>query len=146
MADLVRTGNASWSGDLLHGKGQTSTGAGGIRDLNYSFASRFENGPGTNPEELIAAAHASCFSMALSKTLADQGHAPERVSTQASLILSKSSAGFKITKIHLRTEGVVPGMDEATFRKAAEGAKENCPVSVLLKPGLESLTMEARLA
>lgn len=113
--------------------------------MKYSFRSRFEDGAGTNPEELIAAAHASCFSMALSKILGDQGHAPEKISTKASLTLSKTEAGFKISKLHLQTEGRVAGMDEAAFREAAEKAKANCPVSMLLKPGLETLTLDAKL-
>jgi osmotically inducible protein OsmC len=146
MADITRTGSAVWHGELRNGKGTTSTGGRGLRDVLYSFHSRFENGGGTNPEELIAAAHASCFSMALSKMLSDEGRPPQEIRTKASLTLSKSDAGFKITRIHLLTEGVAPGLDEAGFRKAAEKAKENCPVSVLLKPGLESLTLDARLA
>jgi lipoyl-dependent peroxiredoxin len=145
MAEIIRTGSARWQGDLRTGKGTTSTGGGGLRELNYSFQSRFENGPGTNPEELIAAAHASCFSMALSKTLADAGHPAQTISTQASVSLAKTATGFKVTKIHLQTEGEVSGLDEPAFRQAAESAKENCPISVLLKPGLESLTLDARL-
>ena len=123
-----------------------TTGSSGLRDLNYSFHSRFETGPGTNPEELIAAAHASCFSMALSKILGDQGKTPERISTQATLTMAKTDTGFKITKVHLATEGRVPGFDEAGFRQAAEKAKDNCPISVLLKPGLEEVTLEAKLS
>jgi lipoyl-dependent peroxiredoxin len=146
MADIVRTGSASWNGDLQTGRGTTSTGGGGLRDLNYSFRSRFENGAGTNPEELIAAAHASCFSMALSKILTDQWHAPQSIRTTASLTLSKTETGFQIRKIHLQSEGRVDGMDEAAFRQLAEQAKENCPVSMLLRPGLEALTLEASLA
>jgi lipoyl-dependent peroxiredoxin len=145
MADIQRTATASWSGDLRTGKGVTSTGGGGLREVNYSFQSRFENGPGTNPEELIASAHASCFSMALSKILSDDGHAPQKISTKASLTMSKSEAGFRITKILLQTEGQVPNIDEAAFKRAAEKAKENCPVSLLLKPGLQSLSLEATL-
>jgi len=145
MADIIRTGTAAWSGDLSNGKGTTSTGGGGLKDFNYSFHSRFENGQGTNPEELIAAAHASCFSMALSKILGDQGHPPQNINTKASVTLSKTATGFKVTKIHLQTEGRVSGLDEKGFRQAAETAKENCPISVLLKPGLESMTLEARL-
>lgn len=145
MADINRTGSASWSGDLRSGKGTTSTGGGGIKDLNYSFTSRFENGPGTNPEELIAAAHASCFSMALSKILSDQGNTPQNVTTRAQVTLSKTDSGFKVSRIHLQTEGRVPGLDEAGFKKAAETAKDHCPISQLLKPGLESLTMESKL-
>lgn len=145
MADIVRTGSASWSGNLQNGNGTTSTGGGGLQHLNYSFRSRFENAAGTNPEELIAAAHASCFSMALSKILGDDGHPPERIHTKASLTMEKADAGFRITKVHLETEGQVPGVDEEAFRQSAEKAKENCPISMLLKPGLQSLTMEARL-
>ena len=145
MPDIVRTGSASWSGGLRNGKGTTSTGGGGLKDFNYSFHSRFENGPGTNPEELIASAHASCFSMALSKILEDQGHPPESIRTTADLSMAKTESGFKISKVHLRTEGRVSTIDEAAFKAAAEKAKENCPVSALLKPGLENLSMEARL-
>lgn len=145
MADIIRTASAVWQGDLRTGKGSTSTGGGGLRELNYSFRSRFENEPGTNPEELIAAAHASCFSMALSMILGNQGRTPTRISTKASLTLSKTDSGFKIAKIHLQTEAQVPGMDEPAFRQAAETAKANCPVSVLLKPGLEGITLESRL-
>ncbi len=145
MADIIRTGSASWRGDIRSGKGTTSTGGGGLRDLNYSFHSRFENGAGTNPEELIAAAHASCFSMALSKFLGDAGHPPEIINTKANVTLSKTETGFKVSRIHLQTEGRVNGIDEPTFRKAAETAKEQCPISLLLKPGLEALTLESRL-
>ena len=146
MAEITRTGSAVWSGDLKNGKGTTSTGGGALRDQPYSFGSRFESGSGTNPEELIAAAHAACFSMALSKILGDGGHTPERIATSARLVLAKLESGFKVTKIHLETEGRVPGLDESGFREAAENAKDNCPISQLLKPGLESITMEARLA
>src|SRR5690349_8645272 len=103
MADIIRTASATWSGDLRNGKGTTSTAGGGLRDLNYSFHSRFENGAGTNPEELIAAAHASCFSMALSKMLSDSGHVPDTIRTTAKLTLSKTESGFKVTRIHLQT-------------------------------------------
>ncbi len=145
MADIIRTGSASWTGDLRDGKGTTSTGSGGLRDLNYSFRSRFENGAGTNPEELIAAAHAACFSMALNKILGDGGKKPTSIATKANLTMTKTGGGFKIAKVHLQTEGRVPEIDEAAFREAAIKAKENCPVSLLLKPGLESLTLEAKL-
>jgi osmotically inducible protein OsmC len=145
MADSTRTGSASWNGDLRTGNGTTSTGGGGLRNLNYSFRSRFEDGTGTNPEELIASAHASCFSMALSMILGNEGHKPQNISTTAKLTMVKAGEGFKITKIHLATEGRVPNIDAAAFQRAAEKAKENCPVSLLLKPGLEALTLEARL-
>ena len=146
MADIKRTASAAWSGDLRNGKGSTSTGGGGLRDLNYSFHSRFENDPGTNPEELIAAAHASCFSMALSKILGDQGKTPDRISTKATLTMAKTETGFKITRVHLETEGRVPGIDESGFKQAAEKAKDGCPISALLKPGLEAVTLDAKLA
>jgi lipoyl-dependent peroxiredoxin len=146
MADITRSANATWTGDLKGGKGSTSTGSGGLRDTNYSFHSRFENGAGTNPEELIASAHASCFSMALSKVLGDSGGTPQRISTKATLTLKKTDTGFKVSGIHLETEGQVSGMEEGAFRQAAEKAKDNCPISVLLKPGLESLTVDAKLA
>jgi lipoyl-dependent peroxiredoxin len=145
MAEITRTASAFWNGDLRSGQGATSTGSGGLRDLNYSFHSRFENGPGTNPEELIASAHASCFSMALSKILGDQGHPPKSITTKASLLMIKTDAGFKISKVHLHTEGQVPGIDASAFQQAAEKAKENCPVSALLKPGLDTITLEAKL-
>lgn len=146
MANIQRSATASWFGDLKAGKGTTSTGSSGIKDLNYSFASRFENGPGTNPEELIAAAHASCFSMALSKILSDGGHVPERVTTNATVVMTRTDAGFKVDRIHLVTEGRVPGIDDGAFREAAGKAKENCPISRLLRPGLADVTLEARLA
>lgn len=145
MADIVRTGSAAWHGDLRNGKGTLSAGT-GIKDVIYSFHSRFENGSGTNPEELIASAHASCFSMALAKVLADQGHPPQEIRTKASLTMVKTASGFKLSRMHLQTEGVVPDLDEAGFRTAAETAKATCPVSLLLQPGLEEIALEARLA
>jgi lipoyl-dependent peroxiredoxin len=145
MAEIRRTGSASWNGGLKDGKGNTSTGAGGINALPYSFHSRFENAQGTNPEELIAAAHASCFSMALSKILGDEGHAPTSINTRATLSMVPVEGGFKIKSIHLDTEGRVPGLDSSAFLEAAEKAKENCPVSILLKPGLEQITLDAKL-
>ena len=109
----------------------------------YSFASRFENGTGTNPEELIAAAHAGCFSMALSHGLAQAGFPPKRVHTTAKVHLEKTDAGFGIPRIDLITEAEVPGMDAATFQKQAETAKLNCPVSKLLKAA--EITLSAKL-
>jgi osmotically inducible protein OsmC len=146
MIQIERSAEAVWSGDLINGKGSTTTQTGALRQVPYSFKTRFENDQqGTNPEELIAAAHASCFSMAFSKLLADAGHAPKEVRTTAKLTLAKTETGFKITKINLETTGTVDGMDEATFQKTAEKAKEGCPVSQLLKPGLEQLTLTAKL-
>lgn len=139
-------GTAVWTGDLQNGEGRISAASGAFRDLGYSFNSRFESGPGTTPEELIAAAHASCFSMALSKILGDAGNRPERIETRATLSLQKTDTGFKISRMHLKTDGKVPGIDASQFREAAEKAKENCPVSVVLKPGLEELVLDANLA
>ena len=112
------------------------TGKGGIQG-NYSFKSRFEEGEGTNPEELIGAAHAGCFSMAFSKNLADAGFTPNSVETTAKVHLDKTDAGFSVTRIELDTVGDVPNIDADTFRKIAEGAKENCPISRLLSPGAQ---------
>jgi osmotically inducible protein OsmC len=136
----IRTASARWQGNLTEGSGTMKTGKGGYQG-NYSFKSRFEEGEGTNPEELIGAAHAGCFSMAFSKDLADAGFTPNSVDTTAKVHLDKGDAGFGVTRIELETVGDVPGIDEGTFQKIAEGAKENCPISRLLAPGAQiSLT------
>ena len=140
----IRTASARWQGNLTEGSGTIKTGKGGYQG-NYSFKSRFEEGEGTNPEELIAAAHSGCFSMAFSKGLADAGFTPTSVETTAKVHLDKSDAGFGVTRIELDTVGDVPGVDEATFQKIAEGAKENCPISRLLSPGAE-ISLTAKLA
>lgn len=127
----VRTGNAVWEGDLRTGRGRVAFG-GGAYEGPYSFSSRFEEGKGTNPEELIGAAHAGCFSMALSHALAQAGHTPARVSTTARVHLEKVGEGFRITRIELDTEAAVPGVDEKTFQETAEKAKTGCPVSQAL--------------
>ncbi len=145
MADILRNAAASWSGDLQSGAGTVSTGSEVLTEATVTYPSRFESGTGTNPEELIAAAHASCFSMALALGLSRQGHAPQALQTQATLTLRKDQSGFKITKVHLAVEGTVTDITAETFAEAANQAKENCPVSVLLKPGLEELTLDARL-
>jgi len=145
MPNIERTARAEWKGDLRGGEGTTSTGSGVLREVKYSVPSRFQNAQGTNPEELIAAAHASCFSMMLSKILGDQKKAPKRISTEAKLTLRQDAGGAKITAIHLKTEATVDGMDQEGFKRAAEQAKEQCPVSTLLKAGLENLSMEAKL-
>jgi osmotically inducible protein OsmC len=145
MADIQRQATAHWSGDLLRGSGKTSTGSGVLREVPYSVPSRFENGKGTNPEELIAAAHASCFSMMLAKLLGDAKKTPRDIQTKASLTLSNAGGGWKISKIHLETEVSGEGLDAETLKTVATQAKEQCPVSVLLKPGLDSLTMDVKL-
>ncbi|MBV8982603.1 MAG: OsmC family protein [Acidimicrobiia bacterium] len=127
----VRNAEARWEGDLPNGKGTMRFG-GGAFEGQYSFSSRFEEGAGTNPEELIAAAHAGCFSMALSNGLAKAGFTPTRVETTASVHLEKTDAGFGITRVDLRTEAEVPGIDQAAFDEQAETAKKNCPVSKAL--------------
>jgi len=127
----VRTADAQWEGSLQAGKGVMRMGTGAYEGP-YSFSSRFEDGSGTNPEELIAAAHAGCFSMALSGALGRAGHDPTRVHTTASVHLEKQEAGFRITRIELRTEAEVPGIDAAAFQEIADTAKKTCPVSVAL--------------
>ena len=127
----VRNAHAVWEGDLLKGSGRMSFGSGAFEG-QYSFSSRFEEGVGTNPEELIAAAHAGCFSMAFSNELAKAGFTPKRVETTARVRLMKGATGFKITRIDLTTEGEVPGISEEQFGEIAEGAKVGCPVSQLL--------------
>jgi len=127
----TRNASAKWEGDLKSGKGTMKLGSGAYEG-QYSFASRFENGTGTNPEELIAAAHAGCFTMAFSNGLSQAGHVPTKVETTAKVHLEKTEAGFGIPQIDLVTEAVVPGLDEAKFQELAETAKKNCPVSKLL--------------
>ena len=136
----IRTASARWQGNLPEGSGTIRTGKGGYQG-NYSFKSRFEEGEGTNPEELIAAAHSGCYSMALSNGLASAGFTPNSVETTAKVHLDKTDAGFTVTRIDLETVGDVPGIDESTFQKVAEDAKQNCPISRLLSPGAQiSLT------
>jgi osmotically inducible protein OsmC len=145
MADIERKAQVQWQGDLLKGSGRISTSSGVLTDVPYSVPSRFESAKGTNPEELLAAAHAGCFSMMLAKVLGDEKKTPKQISTKATLTLAQRGGGWKISKVHLETEVSGDGLDAATLKKAAEVAKEQCPVSVLLKPGLEALTLDARL-
>jgi len=127
----VRSSEAEWKGNLRNGQGKMKLGSGAFEGP-YTFASRFESGKGTNPEELIAAAHAGCFSMALSAGLSAAGFTPTRVHTTARVHLEPVGQGFGITKIELQTEAEIPGIDEPTFQKEAESAKKNCPVSKAL--------------
>jgi osmotically inducible protein OsmC len=143
MADIERKAQAQWNGDLRTGSGKTSTGSGALADVPYSVPSRFESGKGTNPEELLAAAHASCFSMMLAKILGDEKKTAQSITTKATLTLGQRGGGWKIVKIHLDTE--VAGIEAEVLKKAADQAKEQCPVSVLLRPGLESITLDARV-
>ena len=128
----IRKANAEWNGDLKQGQGKVSLGSGAFEG-QYSFRSRMGDGSGgTNPEELIAAAHAGCYSMALSASLAGAGHTPTRVHTTANVHFNQVEGGFAINPIELVTEAVVPGIDDATFQKFAQEAKKNCPVSKAL--------------
>lgn len=138
----VRSSNAAWEGGLKGGKGTVALGSGAFQGA-YSFGSRFEDGTGTNPEELIAAAHAGCFSMALSAGLERAGHSPEKVATTARVHLDKQDAGFAITGIDLDTEAEVPGLSNEEFQKHARQAKEGCPVSKAL--AAVDIRLEARL-
>ena len=140
---MKRTGSAIWNGGLKDGTGTVSTESGALHEIAYSFSKRFENEKGTNPEELIGAAHAGCFSMALSGQLEKAGMTPEEIATRAQVSLDPVDGGFAITKIHLITRARIPGADPAAFRRAAEDAKAGCPVSKLLT-GAE-ITMDAEL-
>ncbi|HKS73106.1 MAG TPA: OsmC family protein [Terriglobales bacterium] len=139
---MQRKASAVWKGGLKDGKGAVSSTSGVLSNTPYSFTTRFENTPGTNPEELIAAAHAACFSMALSAQLGGANLTPESINTNATLTMEKLDAGWTITAIHLDVVGKVPGADAATFQKMAENAKSGCPVSKVLKA---NITMDAKL-
>jgi osmotically inducible protein OsmC len=140
----TRTANARWNGSLQEGAG-TMRMASGAYEGPYSFQSRFEEGDGTNPEELIAAAHAGCFSMALSGELGRSGHEVDSVETEARIHLDKVEGGFAIKSIELRTRASVPGIDDDEFQKHAQAAKEGCPVSQALA-AVESIELDAQLA
>jgi osmotically inducible protein OsmC len=139
---MKRNASAVWKGDLKSGKGTISTDSGVLSDTQYSFKTRFEDGKGTNPEELIAAAHAGCFSMALSAELGKLDLTAESISTTASVSLEKTDAGFTITSVHLDLKAKIPGADKETFEKAANNAKKGCPVSRVLNA---EITLDAAL-
>ena len=139
---MKRNAKAVWKGGLKDGKGTISTDSGVLSDTQYSFNTRFEEGKGTNPEELIAAAHAGCFSMALSAQLEEAGLTAESIRTTASVRLDKTDAGFAITSVHLDVAARVPGADRQAFETAAQNAKAGCPVSKVLNA---EITMDARL-
>ncbi|MBV9339150.1 MAG: OsmC family protein [Solirubrobacterales bacterium] len=141
----TRDGSAEWRGDLRSGSGTASVASGLFSEGNYSFSSRFEEGRGSNPEELIAAAHAGCFSMALSNILADDGHTPESVKTTAKVHLRNVDGNPTVAQIDLITEGRVPGIDQEQFADYAEQAKAGCPVSRALA-GVSEITLAATLA
>ncbi len=139
---MKRKASAVWNGGLKDGKGTISTDSGVLANTQYSFSTRFEEGKGTNPEELIAAAHAGCFSMALSGKLGGAGLTADSINTTAAVTLEKTDAGFTITAVHLSVTARVPGADQQAFETAANEAKAGCPVSRLLNA---TITMDAKL-
>jgi osmotically inducible protein OsmC len=141
---MQRIGSAHWQGGLKDGKGTVSTASGVLKETQYSFATRFENGIGTNPEELLGAAHAGCFSMALSAQLDQAGMKAQSIDTKATVTLEKVDAGFAITAIHLDLTAKIPGADKAKFETAANNAKAGCPVSKLFANNAK-ITLNARL-
>ena len=140
MATIQRTATGVWHGDLMKGNGQISATSGVLHDAPFTFATRFENAKGTNPEELIAAAHAACFSVAFANYLSGKGHVPEEISTSATIVMEN----FAINKMHLVTQGRVAGLDAEAFARLAEEAEKQCPVSNLLRNGL-AISLEATL-
>jgi osmotically inducible protein OsmC len=130
---MKQTASAIWSGDLKHGSGALSTHSGALKETPYSFATRFEGAKGTNPEELIAAAHAGCFTMALSASLGSAGFTPKRLATSATVTLEQVGGSWSITTIHLENEAWIPGITAEKFEQIAADAKANCPVSRLLR-------------
>lgn len=139
---MKRNASAEWKGDLKSGKGTISSASGVLENTQYSFSTRFEEGKGTNPEELVAAAHAGCFSMALSAQLGERGITPESIRTTATVTLEKKDGGFAVTASHLDVKARIPGGDQAKFDEAAKAAKEGCPISKLLNA---TITMNAAL-
>src|SRR5437773_2293128 len=139
---MKRKASAVWRGGLKDGKGTISSESGVLKETQYSFSTRFENGIGTNPEELIAAAHAGCFSMAFSAELGKVGITPEAIRTIATVTMDKTDAGWTVTESHLDVTATIPGVDQAKFTAAANAAKAGCPISRLLKA---NVTMDAKL-
>jgi lipoyl-dependent peroxiredoxin len=139
---MIRTASAQWVGDLKTGKGLVSTASGALSSTPYSFKARFEQGSGTNPEELLAAAHAGCFTMALSLILGEAGLRAENLSTTCAITIDKDGEGFSITKSHLALTAKIPGASQEAFENAVQKAKNNCPVSKLYDT---EITLEAKL-
>lgn len=139
---MERTASAYWRGSLPRGRGDVTTASGVLKNIPYSFSTRFENAPGTNPEELVAAAHASCFAMALAGALNKAGYEAKALDVSASVSIEKDGAGFKVTSSKLKLRAQVPGIDAAQFSTITEDAKKNCPISKLLNA---EITLEARL-
>ncbi len=135
--------SAHWEGDIKKGKGTISTQSGALKEQPYGFNTRFEDEPGTNPEELLGGAHAGCFSMAFSLELGNAGYTADSIDTKAKVTLDKDGDGFSITKVHLDMTATIPGIDDAEFQKIANGAKQGCPVSKLLNA---DITLDAKLS
>jgi osmotically inducible protein OsmC len=144
MADIARKASAQWMGDLRSGQGTVSTESGTVRDAQYSFKTRFEQGVGTNPEELLAAAHAGCFTMQLSALLAAHGHDPQDLRTEATCEMVKDGPGFKVSTMRLTIRGKVGNIDQAEFEKHVAQAAETCPLSRVMQGNVE-ITHEAML-
>lgn len=142
---MERNASAHWTGSLKEGRGKFSTATGSVKDAPYTFSTRFGDERGTNPEEMIAAAHASCFSMALSAELGKLGVTPTAIDTTVTVTMEKVDEKMTVTKSHLSVVAKVPGADESKFRQAAEAAKAGCPISRLLAPGLK-ISLDAKLA
>mgnify|MGYP006283990827 CR=1 FL=1 len=145
MAELKRKASAVWRGDLRGGDGKITTESGALKKVAYSFSTRFENEPGSNPEELIASAHAACYSMAFANTLAQKGYDPKVVETHATCVLVAKDGGFEITRMLLDVQVDVEGLSQAQIESIAEEADQGCPVSNLLREGL-TIKVEAKLA
>jgi osmotically inducible protein OsmC len=141
---MTTFGTAVWRGGLKDGKGAIATKSGALKDVPYGFASRFEGQPGTNPEELIGAAHAACFAMAMSLGLGEAGFTADQMDAKSDVTLEKVPDGFAITKIHLTLKAKIPGIDDAKFQKIADATKQGCPVSKVLKGA--TITLDATLA
>ena len=144
MPEFKRTARAVWNGDSRHGQGRVSSGSGALNDTPYTFVTRFGDAPGTNPEELLAAAHAACFSMALASRLAGAGHPPEEIQTAAACFMTRDDAGVKITRMRLETRVRAPGLDAAAFQQLAAEAEKSCPVGNVLRGGL-TIELDAAL-
>jgi lipoyl-dependent peroxiredoxin len=146
MSELTRSATAVWQGDSRSGNGKITTPSGVLQDDPYTYLTRFENSPGTNPEELIAAAHAACFSMAFASALKRKGFVAEQLNTQAVLTMEREEIGWTVMKMHLKVDGKVDNISPEVFKETAVEAEKGCPISRLLRPGLKEITVEANLA
>jgi len=146
MAEIKRTADVTWEGDIRAGKGQLSVPSGALENEVYTWSGRFENAPTTNPEELVAAAHAGCFSMNLAGVLKKKGYEAQRIQTHAVLTMEQVDGAWTITRVRLEVEGQVANLDQAAFEQIADEAERTCPISRLLRPGLEVVAVVAKLA